>query len=133
MNKTLHESIRAIFIAVPLASMVIGIVFGLALAIQEGSIKAMTDTLFVGAMITIAGSLLAVIPSLLYGAPLYALLCQRGLANYVSSITIGVAPALVIVPFDGKTAIWVCLFGALIAALTHRFYKGTGRTPENTE
>lgn len=124
MRVWLKRSILATCLAVPAASGLIGVSFGIALAVYEGTLTAVEDTLNVGGMIALVGCVLAVIPALLYGAPLHALLCKHGKATYVSSVSVGVAPALVIAPFDLGLAGWVFAFGGLIALFTHRFSGG---------
>lgn len=59
------------------------------------------------------------LPVLLYGAPCYAWLAQRGLANWRNSLLLGVAPGLAAAFIDIDLSAWAVACGAAVAAFTH--------------
>lgn len=59
------------------------------------------------------------LPVLLYGAPCYAWLAQRGLANWRNSLLLGIAPGLAAAFIDIELAAWAVACGTAVAAFTH--------------
>lgn len=136
MRTSLKCSVRAACLAIPTASASIGLVITAALLIQEASFSGLTEIFQIGLMVAAIGGLVAILPSLLYGAPLYAVLQEVGKASYASAFILGAFPAFVLVCVGvprGEVAPFL-VFGALIALLTHYFYANIcTNSPSNKE
>jgi hypothetical protein len=119
LKECIVHSFQATLLSVPVGSLVVGLLLGVALAVQEGSARALPDTLFVGGLVAIGGMLVALLPALTYGVFVHAFLLARQRATYFTSLLVGVLPALCLVPFDTNGAILVGSFGSVIAMMTH--------------
>lgn len=78
------------------------------------------EAMALGLVVSIVAAIFGLLPAILYGAPVYALLSRRGLANYSSSAAIGVAPGLLALVLAPGWGWFVMLFGACVAIATHR-------------
>lgn len=112
-------SVRATLVAIPLGSLSAGLFIALALAIQEGDITALADTLLVGSLVALGGAVVGLLPALAYGAVVHAFLMTRQWASYASALLVGVLPGLGWMPFDFGGGCLALVFGAPIALLTH--------------
>jgi len=121
MNLLVHlsRSLRATLVSVPLGSLVVGLLFGVAAAVQEGSAKALPDTLFVGILLAVGGAIAALLPALAYGALAHAYLMAHRRATYATSLLVGILPGLCMMALDTGGGILVIAFGSSIALFTH--------------
>lgn len=123
MRPSLKTSFRAAALAVPSASLLIGVVVCVGLSIQESEFGTLQDVPQISLVIALVGGLLTIVPALLYGAPLYAVLQEINRASYTAAFFIGAAPAAALLWVDPRLAGWVLAFGSLTALFTHRFAK----------
>ena len=63
------------------------------------------------------------LPAILYGAPLYALLAHKGRATWPAVIVLGMAPGLLVLPFDPWVGGWALVCGVVVAGVTHVLMK----------
>ena len=119
LKKCIVHSFHATLLSVPLGSLLVGLLFGAALAVQEGSAKALPETLFAGGVVALGGMLIALLPALTYGVFVHAFLMARQRATYFTSLLVGALPALCLIPFDTNGAVLVGSFGSVIAVMTH--------------
>ena len=118
LKNNIKRSFGATLISVPVGSLVVGLLFAVAVTVQEGNAKALPDMLAVGGMVAVGGMLLALLPALTYGVFVHAFLMTHQRATYFTSLLVGVLPGLCLVPF---TSAWIMVgsFGASIAIFTH--------------
>jgi hypothetical protein len=74
-----------------------------------------------GLFVTVFAVIYGFFPSLLYGAPLYALLLNRGHANFLSALAIGVSPGLVLLATGSDWAGLFLMYGVAVSLCTHLF------------
>jgi hypothetical protein len=74
--------------------------------------------------------LLGAAPVILFGAPSYWLLLQKGRARWYYALVIGAAPALVFLVADLNLAFWALIAGSIVALLTHVLCRRLG--PNNS-
>jgi len=82
------------------------------------------DTLVDGTALALMGAIVAVVPTFLWGALLYAFVLTKGKASYFSATLIGAIPGLVfLLPQRTGFAELSLYFGVLIGSCTHFFAK----------
>ena len=63
--------------------------------------------------------LIGTLPALLFGAPAYVLLLQKGHARWQYAIALGALPGLAILSFDPNLGFWATTCGIFVALVTH--------------
>ena len=74
--------------------------------------------------------LIGTLPALLFGAPAYVLLLQKGHARWQYAIALGALPGLAILPFDPNLGFWATTCGIFVALVTHAIVHRLG--PNNS-
>jgi len=74
--------------------------------------------------------ILGLMPVVLFGAPSYWLLLQKGLARWNYALAIGAGPALIFLLADLNLAFWALVAGSIVALLTHALCRRLG--PNNS-
>ena len=99
-----------------------------AVAILVAGFSAVQAWLAPSAVFGIAGSAAIVfgyilfigsIPAAVFGAPMYALLWQRGKASWVAALAIGLLPGLALLFVAKDLGLWSLACGAVVALATH--------------
>ena len=67
------------------------------------------------------------VPAALFGAPIYTLLLQRGRANWLTALALGLAPGFVFLVPERQLALFAFLAGTAVALFTHFWCRGTSR------
>ena len=73
---------------------------------------------------------LGTLPVILFGAPSYWFLLQKGVARWYYALALGAAPALVFLLADLNLAFWALIAGGIVALLTHVLCRRLG--PNNS-
>ncbi|RNF86318.1 hypothetical protein [Montanilutibacter psychrotolerans] len=114
-------SVLATVAGVPVGSLAGGLLVSLyAIVIRPWAVL---EAILLGLMVSMVAAIIGILPALVYGASIDALLSRRGLANYLSSAAIGVVPGLLALVFAAGWTWFVMFFGACVAIATHRIAK----------
>lgn len=114
----LKNSVIAALFGVPVGAVIGGLGIGLYYFFSERvDGPRFSDAILTGLTFSLFAALLGIIPALVYGAPVHALLSRRGISNYLSSTAIGAAPGAVMTaaaPSEG-IGLFTLIFGACMA------------------
>ena len=120
----LMYSLLATLAGLPLGCLVGGFGVGLyGYMSGSGAWGTLAAALLSGAVVALVAVLAGILPSLLYGAPVYALASQLGFANLPVVLAIGLFPGALVLPLEENIAVVVLLFGACGAVATHLLVK----------
>ena len=120
-SQHLKNSLLATLAGLPVGCMLGGLLFAAyALLVVPGGLRGGSGVLL---LIVMAAAYFAFLPSLIYGAPLYALFAKRGWANLPCALAIGVAPGVLVYFWEPSVALFIFLFGGCISVATHFFAK----------
>lgn len=116
----LEHSLRAVLGGLPVGSLAGGFVVAFhAVATDSGRLSDLPAAIGLGLVIALSAAVVGIIPSCLYGAPLYALLARWRLAGWLSALLVGTLPGALLLPASPDIARLVFLFGGCVALATH--------------
>jgi hypothetical protein len=123
-SQHLTYSLLSSLAGLPVGCAVGGLLLGLYSFFTESAQLAHIPELFgLGLFITLVAIFLGIIPTFLYGAPLYALLSKYGWANWLTVIVMGVIPGAIVLLQEPKIGGLLLMFGPCVAVSTHLFAK----------
>ena len=135
-------SLLAVLAGLPVGSLAGGFIFAFYnFATQSGKLEDLAGAMGLGLFVALVATFLGILPSFLYGAPLYALLARRGLASSLSALIVGALPGgVLIIVSDAQLGGLVLVFGACVAVATYVFARrrmsslgGAGAEPSRLE
>jgi hypothetical protein len=123
-SQYLTYSLLATLAGLPVGCVVGGLLIGFyGLLAETGDLGQFPGAFTFGLFVAMVAAFIGILPSFVYGAPLYALLSKHNVANALTALSIGIIPGLLALPFEPSMAVFVLLFGACIALATHLFAK----------
>ena len=119
-SQYLTYSMLATLAGLPLGCVVGGLLIGFyALLAETGNLGQFPEAFTFGLFVATVAAFIGILPSFLYGAPLYALLSKHKVANALTAPFIGIVPGLLALPFEPNTAVLILLFGGCVSLATH--------------
>jgi hypothetical protein len=93
-------------------------VYGFADAVRFGptSLISPPDAAWMGFGYT---AIIGVLPAVLYGAPIYALLAHTGRVSWAAVVVLGIVPGALALPFEAGLGGWALGCGLVVASITH--------------
>ena len=117
----LARSLLAVLGGLPIGALVGGLVLGFYVLIVDGPGSVdLAAAIGLGLLTAMVAIFVGILPAFLYGAPIYALLAWKRLANIATVSILGSAPGLALVLATGTEMSWLVLgFGVSVALATH--------------
>jgi hypothetical protein len=123
-SQHLGYTLLALLLGLPAGCALAGILLGVyGLATEPGYLGQFPNAFGFGFYVAFIALFIGILPSFIYGAPVYALLSHRNIANIASSIAVGAAPGLIALPFEPSLAAFLLVFGTCVAMATHLIAK----------
>jgi hypothetical protein len=105
--------------ALPLGCVGGGVIFGAWSYLLPGGMAGFWSNLGLGAIVGLVAILIGILPTLLYGAPAYALVATRYKPSLLASLVIGALPGLALLALSLDWATLFLLFGLPVAICLH--------------
>jgi hypothetical protein len=119
-SQHLGYTLLALLLGLPAGCALAGILLGTySLATEKGDLGLFPNAFGFGLSVAFFALFFGILPSFIYGAPVYALLSHRNMANIASSIAVGGIPGLIALFFDTSLAALLLIFGICVAIATH--------------
>jgi hypothetical protein len=111
----------AVLGGLPIGSLIGGLMLSMGSLIHDGAgLVEVPAAMGLGLMIALLGMLIGILPTFVYGAPLYALLAWKQSANPLSVLLLGAAPGVGLCLASRAELGWVVMgFGVCVAFATH--------------
>lgn len=123
-SRHLAYSLLSSLAGLPVGCAAGGFLLGLYLFLTESAQLAhILELVWLVFFIAIVAIFVGIIPTFLYGAPLYALLSKYGWANGFTAFVVGLVPGAVALLKEPNMGGFFLLFGTCVAVSTHFFAK----------